>query len=215
VKLLAFDTAGPVVGVACLVDGEVRTRSARIERAVDAVVLVWAGELLAEAGLSYAALDGVCVAAGPGTFTGLRVGLATASGLAFALGVPLWSGDALASRAARVTEGRVLAMLDARKARVYASWFEGGVCVRGPVDIAPLAALAGAAPGFIATGEGAVVYEALVRDAGGVLAAGADDCAVDLLARQGAAALAHGGGARALDVRPVYLRDADVRLPRS
>jgi tRNA threonylcarbamoyladenosine biosynthesis protein TsaB len=159
-----------------------------------------------------AQLDGVAVSKGPGAFTGLRVGLATAAGLATAIDRPVWTGCSLSSRALRVAgENPVLSMLDARKKRVYAEAWAAGARVHEPADVPPSDALAWCSPGFIATGEGALVYRALVEDAGGVVAEGSDDPAVGVLAGMAAEGLTRGEGARALDVAPMYIRPPDAK----
>ena len=85
VLTLAFDTATSVATAALVRDGEVLGE--RASRAVR--VLEDADELLREAGLEPSELGGVVVGTGPGSFTGLRMGLAAARGLAFALDVPV------------------------------------------------------------------------------------------------------------------------------
>lgn len=174
----------------------------------------WALELCADAGVTLAGLDGIAVARGPGAFTGVRVGLATATGLGLGLGVPVVALSSLDSRAARVDErGPVLALLDARKGRAYAALYEAGVLRRGPEDVEPAVAVRWAAAPFAATGEGAVVFESLVRSVGGRVAPGAEDPAVDVLARLGAAALERGEGTDALAVEPLYVRPPDAKKP--
>ncbi|MCB9680398.1 MAG: tRNA (adenosine(37)-N6)-threonylcarbamoyltransferase complex dimerization subunit type 1 TsaB [Alphaproteobacteria bacterium] len=207
-RVLAIDTAGPVVGVALAVDDEVTLRTERVTRGAEGLLLPWAQELCAEAGTSIGALDGVAVTVGPGTFTGLRVGLATAAGLAAARGVPLWTTGSLVSRIARVGSTQpVLGLLDARKARVYGQWGLDGA----PADVPPEEALAWASAPFTATGEGAIVYAALVEAAGGVVAPEPDHPAVDTLARLAVVGLRQGQGQRAVDVRPVYVRPPDAK----
>jgi len=123
VKLLAVDTSTLTAGVA-LLDGErvlerrerVTTHSERLLPLVD--------ELMREAGLQPGDLDGVACAAGPGSFTGLRIGLATAKGLCFATGKPLVLVSSLAALAARAPAGpTVCATIDAFKGEVYAGLF--------------------------------------------------------------------------------------------
>jgi len=88
----------------------------------------WIEEVLKEGGLELRGLDGISVGLGPGGFTGLRIALATAKGIAYAARVPLVGVstlEAMALRAApRVPEARsIVAMLDARKQEVYAGFF--------------------------------------------------------------------------------------------
>src|SRR5262249_48344508 len=80
-------------------------------------------EALREAGLRAADLGAVACGAGPGSFTGLRIGLATAKGLCFALDRPLLLVSSLAALAARAPSGRVAAVLDAHQGEVYAGVF--------------------------------------------------------------------------------------------
>ncbi|MEZ4320203.1 MAG: tRNA (adenosine(37)-N6)-threonylcarbamoyltransferase complex dimerization subunit type 1 TsaB [Myxococcota bacterium] len=201
--ILALDTCGPVLGVAC----DERTRTERVTRGGETRLIPWALEL---AGGSLAGITAIAVAVGPGAFTGLRVGIATGQGLAEALGVPLFGFGSLESRARAA--GCELALLDARKGRVYAGWARDGFA---PADIAPEAAVAGAAPGFRATGEGALVYRAIVEAAGGVVVEHADQPGVAglvLLARE---ALASGRSGDPAQVHPVYVRAPDAKPPRT
>jgi len=216
--VLAIDTTAPVIGVALLADGRVRSRVDRVQRGSEAVLVPWAEALCEQAGLRLSELSGVAVARGPGAFTGLRVGLATAIGVALAAGVPVWGESSLRTRGLRAVrrggDVPVLAVLDARKGRVYAASYDpSGHAEQGPGDLPPEQALAWMKPGFLAIGEGALVYRELVERAGGVVVPEADHPAVDVLAQLGAAALARGEGADPASVRPVYLRKPDARLP--
>lgn len=214
-KTVAIDTTGPVVGVAAWDGARVAVRYARVGRDVEAVLLDWVVECCAELGFTIADVEGVAVAVGPGAFTGLRVGLSTAIGLALARGVPMWSASSLVMRARRVAErGSVLSMLDARKQRVYASLVVDGVERTGPEDVPPQVAVSWMTAPFVATGEGAIVYRDVVEAAGGVVFADAEHPAVDLLARLGAEGLARGEGVAAVDITPVYVREPDAR-PRA
>lgn len=213
--ILAIDTAGPVAGAALLRGEEAWSRVGRAPRGTEVLLGAWIEELCTESGHPLSEIAGIGVIAGPGAFTGLRVGLATAAGLAMALGVQVWTDDALTPRALRAgLGGSLVSMLDARKGRVYAASWEGGVRVSEPADVAPEVALEGLPAGFRATGEGALVYTALVEERGGRVVAAADDPGVVALARRTVAGLARGEGVSALDLRPTYLRDADA-VPRA
>ncbi len=217
---LVFDTAGPVVGVALVRGAEAWWREARAGSNPDRLLLPWTQELLAEAGLGIGEIDVIGVAAGPGGFTGLRVGIAVAAGLAFALQRPLWSGSSLASRARAAAAGQpdaaasvILAMLDARKGRVYAAAWAGDEGVFEPSDEPPDVVLARLPAGFLATGEGALVYRQAVEAAGGVVWTGSEGSGVVELARMCARGYEGGEALPPAEVRPLYLRDPDIKVP--
>lgn len=207
VRVVLLDTAGPVVGVAAWRDGElVLAASERIVQGADA----WLGPTLGRALETLGGVDRVGVVVGPGAFTGLRVGVATALGLALATGAGVVAVSSLALRAA-AHAGEVLALLDAKKDRVYAGRFrvEGGVPVLlgEERDVPPREALAGAP--CLATGEGAVAYAGLVVEAGHRLA---DDAAASPVAA-GLALVLAGEVVPPERVALHYLRPADA-VPR-
>ncbi len=213
--VIAIDTAGPVVGVALHAEGRATERIDRVRRGAEALLVPWAIELLQERGLALSDLDGVAVCKGPGAFTGIRVGMATAAGLAHGLDVPLWSGMSLESRASRVG-GEVLSLLDARKGRVYAALYgPSGELVTGPGDVAPAVAASWAAPGLTATGEGAVVYRDVWEAARLIVAEDAENPSVSALAELAVRALARGEGADSVSVEPLYLREPDAKPPKT
>ena len=166
--VLGIDTAGPVVGAALWTpDGE-ELWSERVTRGADTVLIPAIADLLA----SVDELKCVAVSVGPGAFTGLRVGVATALGVAVSRGVPVVPVSSLEARASLVRGPRVLALLDARKSRVYAQTFsvgEDGPSALGPVVDVPLEEAIPDSP-FIAVGEGVVVDRELILQQGGVLA---------------------------------------------
>lgn len=138
--VLAVDTATPAVtaGVVRLDGGTPRTLSVRVTvnaRAHAEVLTPHILECLAEAGHVPADLDAVVVGIGPGPFTGLRVGMATAAGFADALGIPVHgvcSLDAIAFDAAAVDPRDLLVVTDARRREVYWARYAGGERVAGP-----------------------------------------------------------------------------------
>ena len=82
-------------------------------------------ELLEESGLTLSQLDAVAISKGPGSYTGLRIGVSTAKGLCFSLDIPLISVPTLTSLAYRVNEpGSIVSMLDARRMEVYSAVFD-------------------------------------------------------------------------------------------
>ncbi|MFL6263021.1 MAG: tRNA (adenosine(37)-N6)-threonylcarbamoyltransferase complex dimerization subunit type 1 TsaB [Thermoanaerobaculia bacterium] len=125
--LLALDSGSPLVSVALARDGAViASRSVEQERSSKRL-LEMIQEVLDEAGIRIGDLGAIAVLRGPGSFTGLRIGLATALGLHQALGIPataLPSLQALALSAG--TAGRVIAAVDALRGDWSAQAFEDG-----------------------------------------------------------------------------------------
>lgn len=94
-------------------------------------LLVQVDEVLVHADKTLADLDGIAIGAGPGSFTGLRIGMATAKGLAFATGKPLWAVSSLAALALEVgpdagAEALVVPVMDARRGEVFAGFYRVG-----------------------------------------------------------------------------------------
>jgi tRNA threonylcarbamoyladenosine biosynthesis protein TsaB len=122
--VLALDTCDHTAGVAVVADGAVRCW--RVERSPlrhSVRLLALVEEALAGIGLERGDLDGIAVTRGPGSFTGVRVGVATAKGLALALGIPVVGVSSLEAlwRDAVPFPGLVAPVLDARKHQVYAT----------------------------------------------------------------------------------------------
>ena len=122
-KLLAFDTSTQWLTIACLHGGRWIERDELAGQSHSQRLLPLIDEVLAEAGIGLADLDAIAFGAGPGSFTGVRIGCGVAQGLAFGAGVPLVPVSTLEAIAesAWQTHGwtRVLACLDARMREVY------------------------------------------------------------------------------------------------
>jgi len=125
-KLLAFETSTEACSVAVYLDGQVRERHDIAPRRHAELALPWADALLAEAGLARAQLDAIAVGRGPGAFTGVRLAIALAQGVALALDRPLIGVSTLEVLACRAPTGatQVLAAIDARMGEVYAAAFQ-------------------------------------------------------------------------------------------
>jgi tRNA threonylcarbamoyladenosine biosynthesis protein TsaB len=169
VKVLGIDTATGLASVA-LLDGDrvlAETRSETAGHRADLLVLV--DDVCSRAGIAGRDLDGVAIGAGPGSFTGLRIGMATAKGIAFAAQRPLWAVSSLAAVAeaelARDPAGIVVGVLDARRGEVYAGAYrraEAGLELVGEERVlAPGALAAFAPPGARFTGDAASAYPEL------------------------------------------------------
>jgi len=130
-KLLAFETSTEACSVALWLDGEVRERFELAPRRHAELSLPWAEQLLAEAGVKRRELDAVALGRGPGAFTGVRLAIALAQGVALALDVPAIAVSTLAVLALRARPlaagagpQRVLSAIDARMGEVYTAAFE-------------------------------------------------------------------------------------------
>jgi tRNA threonylcarbamoyladenosine biosynthesis protein TsaB len=150
--ILSFDTATDVATACVSSDGEVLGESARAGRSVGAQRLLDdVHGLLDRAGVAPDDLDLIVAGTGPGTFTGLRIGLATARALGFALGVPVRGVSTLA--ALRVPAEVDAGCIDARRGEVFCS---GPGIEPQAIDPEALAALLPA--GATVVGDGAVRY---------------------------------------------------------
>jgi tRNA threonylcarbamoyl adenosine modification protein YeaZ len=154
--VLGLDTATTTASIALLRDDAVIARATRNTHRRTADVLVAVDEACRAAGITPGQLEAVAVGAGPGSFTGLRIGMATAKGIAFALGTPVWAVSSLAALALEAPgDGTVVAVLDARKGEIFAGTFRKHGGAIEPVDtercIAP-AALA-VPPGAMTVGD--------------------------------------------------------------
>src|SRR5436309_5403991 len=149
---LAFDTATGVATCAVVRDDEVLGE--RITRA--AHVLADADELLRAAGLGPTDLDRLAVGVGPGSFTGVRIGLAAARGVALVLDLPVAGVSTLDALAAGAPGA--VPVIDARRREVFAG-LPGGPVVAAPAELE-------LEPGTVCVGDGAVRYRTLLEAAG-------------------------------------------------
>ena len=124
--LLAIDTATEACSAALLVSGAVIERSEIAPRRHAELILPMIEELLNEAGLSRRQIDAVAVGRGPGAFTGVRLAISVAQGLALGLDIPVIPVSSLAALAQEVPpdeRAMILAVIDARMGEVYAGAF--------------------------------------------------------------------------------------------
>jgi tRNA threonylcarbamoyladenosine biosynthesis protein TsaB len=134
-SLLAIDTSTENCSVALVHDGKLTTRDIESPREHSQKLLPFVEEALDSAGVSLAELDGLVVGAGPGSFTGVRIGVSMAQGLAFSADLPVYpvcSLQALAQQANRKNDvAGVVACIDARMGEVYYALYanENGVAV--------------------------------------------------------------------------------------
>ena len=213
-KLLAFETATEACSVALLVDGQVRERHALAPRRHAELALPWADALLAEAGVARAQLDAIAVGRGPGAFTGVRLAISIAQGIALGLDRPIVPVSTLAALAMPVRGERILAAIDARMGEVYLGAFarEGdGVVALGPeVVVRPDAAAVPGGTGWHGAGTGFAAGEGVLRRRFATVLEDADAEALPHaadVARLASIAYARGDVLAPERVEPAYLRD--------
>lgn len=235
-KILGIDTAIPTASVALIEDGTLLREE--VQRAVPdhngrvmgkppsnhaAAILPLIESLFENARLSVTELSGIAVSIGPGSFTGLRIGLATAKGLAYDSGLPLVGISTLAANAARINNDDALvgSMLDARKSEVYFSLFQrtrnnlarltpdAVLSVSAVIDLMHNHRVASGAA-LIFVGDGATVYRReLVNSLGPSAQVHESTCLPSLAAQVGIQATDRFVAAAGDDVgslAPVYLR---------
>ena len=131
-KFLLIETSTALCSVALAVDGRIAANRESAEPRMHAALTApFVKEVLDEGGFSARDLDAVCVSAGPGSYTGLRVGVSTAKGICFAAGIPLLSVGTLELLVHQARHTRVLPegcryvipLLDARRMEVYTAVF--------------------------------------------------------------------------------------------
>ena len=100
------------------------------------VLHVFIDDILRSSGIPSSELDAIAVSKGPGSYTGLRIGVSAAKGLSFAHDIPLLSVDTLKALASSIsiTDGYIVPMIDARRLEVYASVFDNKLNVVSPTE---------------------------------------------------------------------------------
>lgn len=216
-RILAVDTSGEEGSVA-LVEGGAALGEVRLRPPVGhSLTLLPSIEFLLRAlALGPLDVDGYAIALGPGSFTGVRVGLATVQGLALASGRPCLGLSNLDVLAARIVGEAdcLVAVVDAYRDEVWTRRYDRGAEPLGPASRrSPAEALADLPPSCALTGSGVARYAGLVAEA--APQAKIPPRSPHLARVLGVLAeprLAAGEGVAPGALRPVYLRDADARV---
>ena len=209
--VLGLDTSQPACSAA-VIRGEavLAARSEPMLRGHQERLAFMVAEIMSEAGLTFAELDRIAVTVGPGSFTGLRVGLAFAKGLSLALDRPCVGIGALNALAASVdVPGLVVAAIDARRGQVYLQAFVDGAPVTA-ADALDQPAAAARLLELTGTGGQAILVGSAAQGLGEAWPAGRD---AGLIAPLPEAVARLGAKAPLTPVRPLYLRAPDARLP--
>jgi tRNA threonylcarbamoyladenosine biosynthesis protein TsaB len=204
--ILAIDTCLFACSAAVVQDGAVLAgRVEPMSRGHQERLAPLVAEVMAEAGgVGFDQLDRIAVTVGPGSFTGLRVGLAFAKGLSAALAIPAVGVGSLEALA-QPHKGRVFAVLDAKRGQVYLQAFADGAAVSAP-DALPIetaaARVAELAPDLL-VGTGAALLAQMRPSAQAIAVDHADPAAIAAL----------GASRSPVPPRPLYLRAPDAKLP--
>lgn len=162
--ILAFESSAKAASVALVKDGKLLSQSSQVSGLTHSrTLLPMAEDMLKNAELSIKNVDAFAVAHGPGSFTGIRIGVAAAKGLAFGADKPAVGVSTLAAMARNVAfaDGLILCAMDARRQQIYNALFEAkdGVLTRltedRAISLADLAEeLRGDTPPITAVGDG-------------------------------------------------------------
>jgi tRNA threonylcarbamoyladenosine biosynthesis protein TsaB len=220
-NILALDTATEACSVAILTDADVITRFELAPRRHAELILPMLEEVIAAAGIHVTQLDAVAFGRGPGSFTGVRLAVSIAQGIAFAADLPVVPVSTLAAMAAEVLQQNrgadyAAIALDARMGEVYWGLYQpdelAGVnaitdeCVCAAAQV-PVAGMAGNGNGYGA-GSGWHKYADMLMTALPVLSFQAESYpSAGNIARLAAIALSQGQAVPAEQALPVYLRD--------
>ena len=209
-NLLALESSTRRLSVALWRDGMLSERAADIPNGGSGLLLPWAVELLAEAGLLLADVDGIAFGAGPGGFTGLRLSCGVAQGLAFGLDRPVLAVPTLEALALACGAEKVFACLDARMNEVYCAAYivRKGMpeTVMAPLCVPPATVPAPPGAGWLGCGDGFTAYPQLLGPTVEAIRADLWPTAA-AVARLAAPVFARGGGVDAALAAPLYVRN--------
>ena len=223
--ILAIDTSANTCSVA-LTDNETlkyeytadhgKTHAVRLAGMID--------EVLGESGMKTGDIDGFSVTTGPGSFTGLRIGIATVKGLAMAASKPVAAESTLEALAFHCVgvDFLILPFIDARKKEVYTAgyrWERGHLAMASPPRAAsPDRIIPGIDEKCFFVGNGALLYRDFIEKQFGSAAVIAPEqmstVRASAVALIGFRAFQKNAGVHAHDISPFYIRRSDAEKPR-
>lgn len=216
-RLLALDAATEACSVALLIDGTLISRSLESGKSSAAKLVAMIGEVLAEGAVSLSGLDGIATSIGPGSFTGVRITVAVAQGIAFGANLPVTpvtTLEALAMQLSLPVGVHALTCLDARMNEIYWGGFAAdlkeGVIETAAARVGPPDSMViEAGRQYWGIGRGFTAYPALSQLPGVSLSGERANAVPNAreIARLGALRLAAGRVLDPADVKPLYLRD--------
>lgn len=221
--VLGIETATPVCGVALgredstLVERSLNVGTHHAER-----LLPMIRDALDEAGMALRDLNGIAASIGPGSFTGLRIGLSTAKSLCWAAGLPLVAVSTLEAMAAQFPYAAlpICPALDARKKEVYAALYDTSSgeprVVIAPAAVPPVGFVSSLAGPTLFVGDGARLYRreivALLGEAARFAPSPLDRPSAAAVAALGLSRLGRGETEDLARAEPVYLRKSEAEL---
>lgn len=221
-KLLAIETSTPGSSVAVVEDRRTLAAASRIDRVGHAGFLVPAIDFcFDQVGWSPIDLDAVVIDVGPGLYTGIRVGLATAQGLAAAFGIPIIPGVSVDTLALEAKTGHrmIWAVVDARRGELAIGRYRpvpGGVVKEGVTELVSAeelkAMLEATTEHSLVVGDHAALTEGFFRGMTHVKSAKPRYPYAVALADIGAGRYERGDYPAADDIRPLYMREPDVTI---
>lgn len=224
-KVLGIDTTTQSCSVAVVSSEKVLAEyTLQVEKTHSERLLPLVDSVLRDAGVNLSDLGGIVVSAGPGSFTGVRIGMATAKALGQALGLPLAGVSSLAALAAQAPffSGTVSPMLDARRKQVYNAFFQAGnppqrLLEDRTISVAALLEDLREMPGEVLfTGDGVPVYMEAIKSLLGerALFQPQESCLprASTVGRLGLGILAAGKGMSYLEIAPSYVRRSEAEV---
>jgi tRNA threonylcarbamoyladenosine biosynthesis protein TsaB len=212
--ILAFDTTAGACSAAVWHDGEAPAADFRLMTRGHAEALVpMIGRVMKEAGAGYADLDAVGVTVGPGAYTGIRIGIATARGIALAAGVPAIGVGTL--QALVTADGNVLAAMDTKRGDFFVQRFVDRVPEGEPAvaDAQMLSAAAGPEPVHI-IGDAAAAVATILSEAGQEILAAETVAAPDAIHVGAIVRRLFRSGESYPPPEPLYLRAPQAKMPK-